>query len=361
MKAKTKTYILLGESEKQQERFEKLYGPGDYTATISKNIKHMKHLFIVLVILILLLLMLQFQRGNISNQGVTLDSSGNIISVERPANGDATVILDTELVSDSGKNLSAQGLKIMIMPFQTTGQQKSTEAQEIVESKEDTTQHEIRKAIYQLNHDTTSQTVLLPKKLTDGTRVFWVPKHSYNGWIILLVIIVGGYAIYYSRDAKLTKTEKAARESVLRELPEFVNKLVLLLNAGLILSNAFYKIVSDYERLRGGENNYFYGQLSQIMVRCSETNGSIQQEIRNFAVRTGVVEFMRLSNIIGDSMTKGSDLMTQLKMEGDSLWAARRKQIEEKGKLAETKLTFPLMILLMVLLMITIAPAMMEM
>jgi len=36
-------------------------------------------------------------------------------------------------------------------------------------------------------------------------------------------------------------------------------------------------------------------------------------------------------------------------------------QPKEKGKIAETKLTFPLVILLLVLVMITIAPAMMEM
>ncbi len=43
------------------------------------------------------------------------------------------------------------------------------------------------------------------------------------------------------------------------------------------------------------------------------------------------------------------------------MWIGRKKKAEEKGKLAETKLTFPLMILLLVLIMITVAPALLGM
>ena len=50
-----------------------------------------------------------------------------------------------------------------------------------------------------------------------------------------------------------------------------------------------------------------------------------------------------------------------MKRENELLWFARKQQSEEKGRLAETKLTLPLMILLMVLIMVTVAPAMMEM
>jgi hypothetical protein len=346
---------------RQQERFEKLYGHGDYTATIAKNMKRTGWWIAVFICLCLFLLIYQLNNSSIDKQGVYLDSEGNITSFVRPDSGDETIVMEANIISDSGKAITDQAIKLMITPLQTEAQQKLAEVKDLEKSEEDTTQHDIRNAIYQLNSDTTVREVVLPNELQDGTKIYWVPKKSQNGWAILFVCIIGGYAIYHKRDAGLAQTEKEARESILRELPEFVNKLILLLNAGLILSNAFNKIVMDYQRIRGGENNYFYGQLAHITVKCHETNESVQHEIRNFAIRTGVVEFMRLSNIINDSMTKGSDLVIQLKMEGDSLWAARRKQLEEKGKIAETKLTFPLVILLLVLLMITIAPAMMEM
>mgnify|MGYP000656837785 FL=1 len=55
-----------------------------------------------------------------------------------------------------------------------------------------------------------------------------------------------------------------------------------------------------------------------------------------------------------------TDWTEKLKQENSLLWLARKQQSEEKGRLAETKLTLPLMILLLVLIMMTIAPAMME-
>ncbi|MEG0662665.1 MAG: hypothetical protein RR472_05245, partial [Anaerovoracaceae bacterium] len=62
-----------------------------------------------------------------------------------------------------------------------------------------------------------------------------------------------------------------------------------------------------------------------------------------------------------DNIHKGADLSGKLQRESESLWFNRKKYAEEKGRLAETKLTLPLVILLLVLVMITIAPAMMEM
>ena len=51
----------------------------------------------------------------------------------------------------------------------------------------------------------------------------------------------------------------------------------------------------------------------------------------------------------------------KLESESDILWTQRKKIAEEKGRIAETKLTFPLALLLLVLILITAAPAIMEM
>ena len=57
--------------------------------------------------------------------------------------------------------------------------------------------------------------------------------------------------------------------------------------------------------------------------------------------------------------SKGADFSEKLKKENELLWFSRKQHAEEQGRLAETKLTMPLMILLLVLIMITIAPALM--
>ena len=361
MKNKKIVKLLMTEGFKQRERFERLYGPGDYSRAIEQNLKRTLWLIWASIIFLGLVTIFQLNKSSLTSQGMVLDGQGNIVSINRPTTNGQTKVVKADIISGSGNKLTNESIKLMVLPQEKSGESSQTQIDNNQETPLDKTRHEIRKVLYQINEDTSSSAIRLPKKLPDGTRIHWIPAKTNNWFVLISLTILICIAIYKNRDAGLGKAEKEAKESVLRELPEFVNKLVLLLNAGLILNSAFYKIISDYNRLRGGEKSYFYGQMGQLMTKCYETNGSVQHELRVFAVRTGVVEFMRLSNIISDSMTKGSDLMAQLKMEGDSLWAARRKHLEEKGKIAETKLTFPLVILLLVLVMITIAPAMMEM
>ncbi|MBQ3184719.1 MAG: hypothetical protein IJB54_01905, partial [Firmicutes bacterium] len=67
-----------------------------------------------------------------------------------------------------------------------------------------------------------------------------------------------------------------------------------------------------------------------------------------------------VSNIIEDNVNKGTELTGKLRSESDMLWMDRKKKCEEMGRLAETKLTLPLMLFLIVLIVITVAPALLE-
>ena len=353
--------LLTRESGAQQERFQRLYGPGDYKNAVKKNLKRTKQSALSFLLLMILTILLQAAFSGSSKEGVTYDKYGNIVSIQRPKTGAQSVVINANVVSENGDKISDSPVKLIVASSQNQGSDRGSDDQAFLLNPDDVLEHEIRKTVYGLNEDPSQKTIAMPTALPDGTKIRWQPKASGNGVIFVLIAFLGLAYLYKNKDAQLEKAEKDARDSVLRELPDFVNKLVLLLNAGLVFNHAFVKIVDDHDRLRGCEGSYFYSQLMNIMVKCRETNGTLQHEIRMFAVRTGIVEFMRLSNIINDSMTKGSNLMKQLRMEGDSLWSARRKQMEEKGKIAETKLTFPLVLLLLVLVMITVAPALMVM
>lgn len=78
------------------------------------------------------------------------------------------------------------------------------------------------------------------------------------------------------------------------------------------------------------------------------------------AKESGIRELMRVSNIINDNINKGVELTDKLQAESEILWLNRKKSCEEKGRLAETKMTLPLMLFLMVLIIITVAPALLE-
>jgi hypothetical protein len=176
--------------------------------------------------------------------------------------------------------------------------------------------------------------------------------------------------IYVRRFDPLEKIRLQQRESVRRQLPEFINRLVLLLGAGLVLSSAFEKIVEENQTANAAvpsaqKEDYFYRCMGDIYVRIKETNGSMAKEFRAFArsgmgLGEGDRELMRISNIISDNISKGVELADKLQSESEMLWLSRKRSSEERGRLAETKLTLPLTVFLLVLVVVTVSPALLE-
>jgi len=213
-----------------------------------------------------------------------------------------------------------------------------------------------------------SASIHLPTELDDGIKVRWFSSKESNMAFLMILFLFAVLIVYFKRYDQINKEIKEAEESIIKDLPEFINKLVLLLNAGLVVSAAFSKITKDYETFYHTEKTgkqrkrrFLYEELLEIQKRVNQSNTSLIKELKEFSQRCGVREMVRLAVVISENWNKGSMLAEKLEGEGELLWISRKKRAEEQGKLAETKLTFPLMILLLVLIMITVAPALMEM
>ena len=74
-----------------------------------------------------------------------------------------------------------------------------------------------------------------------------------------------------------------------------------------------------------------------------------------------VKELSRVTGILLESRDKGIDIWDRLAQEGETLWENRRQRALEKIKLTESKMSFPLGLLLIALIIITAAPAMLQM
>ena len=219
---------------------------------------------------------------------------------------------------------------------------------------------EIRKVISGLNDNRAKRNIPLPDELSTGEKLRWsIEKHNHVLLLLLLTLTVAG-ALYYYRLEPLKKLRLSQRESILAHLPEFVNRLVLLLNAGLVLSSAFEKAVEESMKFEENRNDYFYCSMQRICTSMAETNSSLAGELHRFTMEAGVNEMMRISNIINDNLTKGVELTQKLERESDALWFSRKQNCEERGRLAETKLTLPLTLFLMVLIIITVSPALLK-
>lgn len=196
----------------------------------------------------------------------------------------------------------------------------------------------------------------LPVELSEETKILWYPKKENLHWKLLFLGMGLLLFVYLQRYQGAKKALKKEREMILEDLPEFANRLALLIAAGLVTEAAVCKIAWDYGRRESREKKPLYEGLHEIEARLEKSNASFAREFADFSQRTQVRELIRLQTIIAENLHTGNSLCEKLEAEAELLWIYKKKNVEEKGRIAETKLTFPLLIQLLVLILITLAP-----
>ena len=160
--------------------------------------------------------------------------------------------------------------------------------------------------------------------------------------------------IAYDKDL-YDKVEKRNQQMLL-DYPEIINKITLLLGAGMPLANAWHKIVEDY-REKDTKKRYAYEEMiitsNELMLGTSEI---IAYE--RFGRRVKLLPYLRFASLIAQNVKKGSsDLLKILEVEAIESFEDRKELAKRIGEEAGTKLLFPMMLMLLIVLIIVIVPA----
>lgn len=231
-----------------------------------------------------------------------------------------------------------------------------------IAAKEETPKERLKKAVADAVKSLSAkegESIRLPQTLKDGTRLTWRMQKNYRLLLLIFIPPLALYFVYRTEKEKAKKEEKNRRAQILRRLPGFNNQLLLLLGGGLIFHDALYKIAAG--SLRKQEKDGMDELLIAVKRQSEESAGSVIKALSEASSKLKIRELTRMVNIISDNQYKGVDLTEKLAAESELLWDLRKKNAQESGRLAETKLTFPLALLLVVLVVITAAPAILEM
>ncbi len=199
----------------------------------------------------------------------------------------------------------------------------------------------------------------LPEVLDDGTLLLWEKPGGSEKYLAFLAFPAMLLFFYKGEREKNQKELKARKDSVIKSLPSFNSQILLLLGSGLIFEEAFARVAAGYGDKVG--RNYFENMIVEMGRKSREANISAARAMDMYAAKIGVREFTRIKEIIVTAQIKGNDLSEKLADEGELLWNKRKKTAEERGRIAETKLSVPLALLLLALIGVTAAPAMMQM
>ncbi len=161
--------------------------------------------------------------------------------------------------------------------------------------------------------------------------------------------------------SKEKKLQKKIKQEMIWALPSFINQLLLLLTSGVVISEAMVRIAVNYKKMSKERQNIFTLSYIRIYENSVKTGESMLSGFYKFGIESRIKEVSRVAGIIWDGGKRGNDLWMKLADEGEVLWEVRKQDALEKIRLSESRMSFPLALVLMALIIITAAPAMLQM
>jgi tight adherence protein C len=169
-------------------------------------------------------------------------------------------------------------------------------------------------------------------------------------WISLIVIV------FFFTERELKKRAEKRVCSIQMELPDFINKLALLLNAGLNLRRAWQKIAFESRK-----ETPLYVETKKVAEDLSSGKSEFAA-YEDFARRCRVPEVTRLITVLIQNIRRGnSDMVSVLRITANECWQVRKNAARRLGEEASTKLLLPLVLMFIAVLIIAAAPAVITM
>lgn len=219
---------------------------------------------------------------------------------------------------------------------------------------------ELAKSIESVSKERSKEeTIKLPEEF-EGKRILWLSESGKQAMGILVMGILIGILLYYSANEQLTKEVKKRKKQMILDYPDIVNKLALLIGAGMTVSGAWERIVTDYTNLLDLKKPQLRFAYEEMKATNYEMKLGVSEvvAIEEFGRRLGIVEYMKLSSILIQNLRKGSDgLMQLLSLMSQDAFEQRKQRAKQLGEEAGTKLLLPMMIMLVLVFIIILVPA----
>lgn len=183
-----------------------------------------------------------------------------------------------------------------------------------------------------------------------------VSQGSTDGMALTGIAIAAPVVIPFLVDSSLNGDIEKRRMSIQMEFPEFVNKLTLLVNAGMTISKAWEKIINENRR-----EHILYDEMRYALaeIKAGKPEGVAYEE---FARRCHVKEVTKFVSVIVMNLRRGgSEVVPVLREQGNECWEMRKNAAKAMGEQASTKILIPMMIMFLGIVLIVATPAVLSM
>lgn len=197
--------------------------------------------------------------------------------------------------------------------------------------------------------------VMLPEEV-DGEAVVWREKQTNQGMKIAGLFSLTGIFLFFADRIEKRETDKKRLQEMQKEYPEFAMKCAMLIGSGMTLRQAFERIAKSYISTKDCSKVLYEEVL--IGVRELQSGVPERQVYESFGRRCGIRETEKFGNLMSRNLRKGSEgLKNALREEAMEAMEMHKEMVRRQGETAGTKLLFPMMILLLVVMVMIMVPA----
>lgn len=201
-------------------------------------------------------------------------------------------------------------------------------------------------------------------------RVYWAAAMSYLviGFLAsgILALVMGGWGIVFgvvlgvvlavTSFGTIDKKIEERHTSIQMDMPDFTNKILILSGAGMTIRAALIKIAHEMSN-----DTPIYQELA-YSVHMIEMGTPDEIALSHMATRCNTPQMRRFISVIVQNLHRGgSDVIGALQSIGDEQWKERKEAAMKISAEADTKMLFPMMLMLGAVIIMTIEPALMSM
>lgn len=187
----------------------------------------------------------------------------------------------------------------------------------------------------------------------------WKESSKPTFAVVAILSFVALAGIWWGVDNDLTKKYEKRDQLLRTDYSEFVSKLQLLISSGMTLRGAFERMEADYKyAVKDGEKaKYVYEELGICLKRLRD--GASESEVYiMFGNRCGQMSYKKLMSLLVQNLRKGSaGLIEALEYEAKVAFEERKHIARRLGDEAQTKLLFPMILMLSIVMIIILVPA----
>lgn len=211
----------------------------------------------------------------------------------------------------------------------------------------------VKKELQKLEKNTRTQECLtLPEQYENVTISVQRENKNQAMTCVIMGILFTGILIF-SIEQKLREEKKKRDDALIRQYPSFVSELWLLLGTGMTVKNGICQILSEMKEEPVLKKELEYA-MHQLDAGCEESFVYAQ-----LGRRLKLPEYYQLMQHLSQHIRMGTkDLRNLMEMEMQIAIKKRQEFAKKKGEEASTKLLFPMIVLLAIVMILIIYPAM---